>query len=87
MMPKLIPEKTENNLDKNCSMKTMFKSEEAKLEFDQIFEQTCHLKNSCTIDYEKMKLNVTNEDGSWKLEDIKLSEMVSKDCYKRIFEV
>ena len=34
-----------------------------------------------------MKLNKTNEDGGWKIEDRKLSEMVSKECFSRIFEV
>jgi hypothetical protein len=87
MMPKLIPDKTENNMDKNCSLKTMFKSEEAKAEFELIFKQTCFLKNTCSINYEKMKLNVTNEDGGWAVEDRKLSEMVSNDCFNRIFEI
>ena len=87
LMPELIPNKTDNNLDLQCSFKTMFVSDKARNDFSKFFKDTCYLQNSCKINYEAMNFNTTKDDGTWEMKSNKLSELISIECFERIFEV
>lgn len=87
MNPDIMPSKSINNIDIECNIKTMFKSEESKNEFIKYFRDTCYYKNECEIDFENMLTNVTKDDNSWEIKTNKLSEMISQTCYERIFDI
>ena len=77
----------------------MFKSEQAQLEFQLYIEQSCYKKNTCKIDIENMVTNVTyskdewdypeayNPLEPWKIKTNKLAEMISDECYQRIYDL
>jgi len=67
----------------------MFKTDYKREAFYLMFKQNCIFKPKCTIDIERMKVNVTAINKNMKgtnIEYFKLSEMISENCYKRIFD-
>jgi hypothetical protein len=84
-----------------CNFDTMFKSPLAKSEFTTFFEQTCFMKNSCSIDIETMVTNMTYTQEEWEgisseaydpllpwmVKTNKLSDLISEECYQRIYDL
>ena len=79
----------------------MFKSDLDKLEFYMFIEQSCYKKNSCEIDIDNMVTNITYTESDWKamtsepynpllpwkLKTNKLTNLISRDCYRRIHDL
>ena len=95
MNPDMLPENTKHKIDNQCKYETMFKSPEDLKTFGLFFVQTCYKQNKCIIDTENMELNITytpeqqskmSNPVPWELKTSRLSDMVSRECYKRIFQ-
>lgn len=64
LTPEIYPDaETEYNIDPHCDLHTMFETEEHKKDFFMALEQACFLKNSCILEPENLKINITLEEG------------------------
>jgi hypothetical protein len=76
MDPKHQPNTTAHNVDSQCNLENIFKSEELKEVFIQYFNETCLYKSECEIQTDYIMVDGKN---------YKFSEMVSAECVDRIF--
>jgi hypothetical protein len=59
MDPTMFPKVSKYNIDRECDLVSMWKSEEDMEVFHSILQQSCHLKNNCSISPDALPFNVT----------------------------
>ena len=69
MNPDMIPMPSSHNMDLNCSLDTMWKDEESKNNFLTYIEQSCYLKNSCSIDIANVVNNISYSEEEWQFDE------------------